>query len=98
MPQGPFQVVSLGAANSSRLDVTAATVVKSTPGYVVTVNVLVAGAVGAIYDSVSTTGNSALNQIAAIPAVVGTYAINFPAKVGIVVAPGAAQVVSVAYN
>ena len=85
--------------NFSTLDIAAATVVKNTPGLLITVSVLVAGAVGAIYDSISTSGNTAENTIGVIPAVVGIYQFNsFPCFNGIVVAPGAAQVVSVSYS
>jgi ABC-type uncharacterized transport system permease subunit len=99
MPQGPFQTTSLGNATSSSLNVAAATVVKPTPGFVATVSVVVAGtAAGAIYDSTSSAGNTVANQIAAIPDVVGVYSINFPAKTGIVVAPGAGQTVTISYN
>ena len=99
MPQGPFQTVSLGNANSSALDLTAATVVKSSHGFVATVSVIATSSTaGAIYDSASTSGDSAVNQIAVIPATVGIYIINFPAKNGIVVAPGAGQTVAISYN
>lgn len=99
MPQGPFQTTSLGNANSSALDLTSATVVKSSHGFVVTVSVVVAGsAAGAVYDSVATTGNTAANQIAVIPNTAGIYVISFPAKNGIVVAPGTGQTVAISYN
>lgn len=99
MPQGPFQTVSLGNANSTALDLTAATVVKATPGFVVTVSVVeTSSTAGAIYDATSTTGNTTANQIAVIPATIGNYVISFPAKSGIVVDPGAGQTVAISYN
>jgi N-acetylglucosamine kinase-like BadF-type ATPase len=99
MPQGPFQTVSLGNANSTALNLTAATVVKPANGFVVTVSVLVAGsAVGAVYDATSTTGNTVADQVAVIPDVVGNYVLSFPCKKGIVVAPGTGQTVAISYN
>ena len=99
MPQGPFQTVSLGSANSSALNLTSATVVKSTPGFVAVVSVIATSSTaGAVYDSTSTTGNTAAKEIAVIPATVGVYEINFPAKSGIVVAPGSGQTVAIAFN
>jgi hypothetical protein len=85
-----------GSTNRA-LNISAATVVKATAGRLVQVNVLVAGAVGAIYDNNLTSGNSAANQIAVIPAVVGAYWIDWPCTTGICVTPGAAQVVAVSY-
>jgi len=99
MPQGPFQTTSLGNATSSALDLTAATVVKATPGFAVTISVLATSSTaGAIYDAKLTTGNTVANQIAVIPATVGNYVVNFPAKVGITVAPGTGQTVAISYN
>lgn len=97
MPQYPLVPQPGGVA--STLDVTTATVIKASPGRVYTVSVLVAGAAGAIYDSTSTSGNSAANQIGVIPAAVGPVNLNaFPCANGIVVAPGAAQVLSIAWS
>jgi hypothetical protein len=90
--------VPYAGGNFSSLDVTAASVVKATPGVLVTITVLVAGAAGAAYDSTSTSGNTAADQICVIPAAVGIYALNWPCFNGIVIAPGASQVVSVAYS
>ena len=99
MPQGPFQTVSLGNANNSSLNLTAATVVKPSNGFVTRIAVIATSSTaGAVYDSTSTTGNTAAKQIAVIPATVGVYDISFPAKSGIVVAPGTGQTVAVAYN
>ena len=99
MPQGPFQTVSLGNANSSALNLTAATVVKSSHGYVATVAVIATSSTaGAIYDATSTSGNTSANQIVVIPATVGVYKIDFPTKNGIVVAPGTGQTVTISYN
>lgn len=98
MPQGPFQTQVLSNATSTALNISAATQVKATNGVIVNVSVTTAGAAGAIYDSATVGGIGAANLIAEIPAVVGVYQIQFPAFNGIVVAPGAAQVVSVSYS
>lgn len=97
MPHYPLGPSPYG--NATALDLSAATVVKAAPGVVVTVNVVVAGsAAGAVYDGTSTTGNSASNQVAAIPATIGSYAVHTPCATGIVVAPGTGQTVAVSYD
>lgn len=83
---------------TSKLNITAATVVKVGTGRLATVTVLVAGAVGTVNDTTTTGAVAVGNQIAVIPAAIGVYTLNFPILNGIVVAPGAAQVVSVAYE
>jgi hypothetical protein len=62
------------------------------------VSVTTAGAAGATYDSNSTSGNTAANQIAVIPAVVGVYDFEWPCKIGITYIPGAAQVASFSFS
>lgn len=83
---------------SSKLNVSAATVIKNKPGRCVTVNVLVAGAVGSISDCAAVADVAAANKVAVVPAVVGTYRLDFPCAVGIVYTPGASQVVSISYT
>lgn len=90
--------VNTTPANSS-LGLTAATVVKATPGRIGKLTVLVAGsAAGAVYDHASTSGVAAGNQIFVIPATAGVYAIEFPALVGITVVPGTGQTVSISFE
>lgn len=86
--------------NSSKLGVTAATVVKASPGTVYNVNVVVAGsAVGSVNDCTTTGAVAASNQIATIPEAVGNYAIGpFPAFAGIVIVPPTGATVSIAYS
>lgn len=100
-----FLLVPLGAraqdAASSQpltryLSITGSTVVKPAQGVLITFNVTTAGAAGAIYDSA--TSGSAATLIAVIPAVVGTYNMQFPFFTGLLVVPGAAQVVSISYR
>ena len=92
-PNAPSPVGSFTALNIS-----VATVVKPGPGVVMTIAVVTAGSTaGAVYDATSTTGNTVANQVGVLPAVAGTYAIEFPCINGIVVAPGTGQVVAVSY-
>jgi hypothetical protein len=86
------------ASITSKLNITTATVVKPASGILVCFAVTVAGAAGTINDTTTTGGAAAANVIAAIPAVVGYYCGQFPFLSGLVVSPGAAQVVSVSYQ
>lgn len=76
--------------------ISAATLVNSGKGRIASVSVLVAGAAGKIYDANLATATT--NEIYVIPATVGVFWVNFPLSFGLVVAPGAAQVVSVSYS
>lgn len=96
MPQNPL--VPRYGGNASALNITAATVVKASPGTVFTITVNTAGAAGAVHDCLTTGAAAAANLVFEIPAVVGIYTLTFPCFVGIVVSPGAAQVVSIAYS
>lgn len=86
----------VGSGESSSLNITTATVVKAGAGRIVRFVVTTAGAAGTIHDS-ATTG-AAGTLIATIPATVGIYYLDFPVTTGILVTPGAAQVVSVSYS
>jgi hypothetical protein len=79
------------------LNVSSATVIKANPGRLVRICVVVAGAAGATYDCATTGAASASNQVCVIPAAVGPIWLDIPCQTGIVVAPGASQVISVAY-
>lgn len=96
----PVAARAQDAANSqpltSKLNVTASTVLKPAQGVLITFNVTTAGAAGAIYDSA--TSGTAANLIAVIPATVGAYTMQFPFFTGLLVVPGAAQVVSVSFR
>ena len=76
--------------------IAAATIVKSSGGRLATVSVTTAGAVGAIYDTVSLTDTT--KPVYVIPAVLGVYIVNLPMNYGIVVAPGSGQVVTVGWS
>lgn len=99
MPQGPFQVVSLGNANKRTLNITANTVVKASAGFVATVSVVVAGSgAGSLHDSLTVAAAAAANEIAVLPTTAGVYTINFPATSGIVVKPGTGQTIAISFN
>ena len=84
--------------SQTALDVAAAAVLKTAPGRLARVAVIVAGsAAGAAYDGVSTAGNTVANQVAVIPNAVGVYDIDWPCLKGIVIVPGTGQTLSVAF-
>ena len=99
MPQGPFQTVNLSVANKSALNLTANTLVKSSGGFIVRVSVVATSSTaGSIHDAASVAAAASANEVAVIPATVGTYAIEFPAASGIAVKPGAGQTIAISYN
>jgi hypothetical protein len=78
-------------------NVTAATLVKTGFGRVVTVSVIVAGSgAGSIYDT--NVSSSTANVIYTIPNTVGITSVNLPVSNGIVVAPGTGQTVAISYS
>ena len=94
-------VITNGAGTKSSLNITTATVVQTVAAgaqRIVKFAVTVAGAAGGVYDASTTGGASAASLIAVMPATVGVYDVNFPVASGIVVSPGASQVVSVSYQ
>lgn len=98
MPQGPIQTLDFTDGTKTALYVNGTTVIKAQPGMVAQINVLVAGVAGTVNDCATTAAVATANEIAAIPATVGPIRLGFPCAVGIVVAPGAGQVVSVSYR
>lgn len=93
--QGALLTASGGTKSS--LNITAATVVKATPGRLVRISVTTAGAAGSVNDCATTGAAAAANLIGVIPATVGVLTFEWPCATGIVITPGAAQVVSVSY-
>lgn len=83
-----------GAQNVAAIS--AATLIKSGPGRVAQIVVTTAGAAGAVYDANQATATT--NKIYTIPAAVGSYTVNMPTSYGIVVTPGAGQVVAIGYS
>lgn len=89
------EMMAAGMQTASGL--TAATLVSSNPGFVVSVSVLVAGSTkGTVYDATAATSTS--NPLFAIPDTVGLYPIGMPLANGLVVAPGTGQTVTVNYS
>ena len=94
--QGELLVVDSGT--TAVYNITAATVVKATPGVLHKISVTTAGAAGTANNCTTTGAVAAGNLILAIPATAGVYTLNWPCSAGITIAPGAAQVVSVTYT
>ena len=93
-----YPIVPRPGGSASVLNITAATVVKAAPGTIYTVVVNTAGSgAGSVHDVLTTGGAAAANLVFGIPNVVGVYSLTFPCAVGIVVTPGTAQVLSVAF-
>lgn len=85
--------------NATSLNIAAAAVVKATGGQLWTVNNSVLGtSVGSVHDCATTGAATAANLVASIPEAIGTYTYNMPFFVGMVVVPGTAQVLAVAYS
>jgi len=80
----------------SRADIATAVCVHTGPGRIARISVTTAGAVGAVYDA----NDAALttNLLYVIPAAIGVIEVNLPYSYGLVVAPGAAQIVTVSYS
>lgn len=90
--------VITGGGISSRLNMTAATVVKAAAGRIVKVNVMVAGSgTGSVNNCATTGAVAAANAVFVIPTTVGTYDVDFPCSTGIVVTPGTGQTIAVSY-
>lgn len=103
-PKRPFNalagragVAMTGQGLSTSLNITAATVIKASPGRLVRINVLVAGAAGAANDCTTTGAATAANQITVIPAAAGPLLLDWPCLTGIVVVPGAGQTIALSY-
>ena len=95
----PGQTVAGISGTASKLDITAATVVKAGPGRLIRVSVLVAGsATGTANDCLTTGAAATANEIFVIPETVGIYTLEWPCLVGIVIVPGTGQTISVSYS
>jgi hypothetical protein len=83
----------------SALNITAATVVKASAGFLSRVSVIVAGSAAGSANDCATTGAAATaNEIAVIPNTVGVYNVMFPTSTGIVITPGTGQTIAVSYR
>jgi hypothetical protein len=87
------------AGTNSSAALTASTLVVSGPGRLVSVSVVVAGsAVGGAYNSATTAGAAAANELYAIPNVIGVYTVGMEFVNGLVITPGSSQTVAVTYT
>lgn len=94
--QGSLRTAAGGTLNS--YDITAATVIKATPGRIVKVVVQIAGSGTGTVNDCATTGAAAItNQVAVVPEAVGPIQLDWPCTAGIVVVPGTGQTLSVSY-
>lgn len=84
------------AANSTNLNITAATQIKPSSGQVFKLSVITAGVAGQLCDNNGAC--AAANVVATIPAVVGVYDIMWRFGTGIRVEPGAGQVLSISWQ
>lgn len=103
MPQNPIAVNPKPYPTpANALNITVPTVVKATPGKLLSLAVITAGtAPGTVNDCAATANAVVANQIATIPTEIGDAGIppyGFPCSVGITVTPGAGQVLAVAYQ
>jgi hypothetical protein len=84
---------------STALNISSPKSVKNAGGTVLAATVVVAGTgPGTLHDCAMTAAADVSNQVASVPAAVGTYQINFPCLVGIVVVPGAGQTLAVSFQ
>lgn len=97
MPQYPQATLDAYDARSAVLNVTAATVLSTVAGKkVCSVSVVSAGSAGFLYDAAATGSPGTVGKaIGVIPATVGVYNFNWPCMSGLVVAPGASQVLAI---
>jgi hypothetical protein len=91
-------VVITGQGNHTMFDITTNTVVKTVPGRIAKISVLVAGTAGAAYDAKTVASAAVTNQLAVIPNVVGVYQVDMPVFNGLVIEPGAGQTVAISYS
>ena len=80
------------------LKISVPTVVSTRPGQLLRVSVVRAGTTpGAVHDAEALAGVSASNRIATIPRTIAIYDVDWPCDFGIVVVPGAGQVLAVMF-
>lgn len=93
------QTVAVSDGDASSVNITAATVIKASPGRSYRVSVIVAGtAAGTLNDCAATADAASSNQVGTIPATVGTYQFNWPHSAGIVLVPGTGQTLAISYS
>lgn len=80
------------------LEINSDTLIHTGQAWVARVSVIVAGAAGTIYDANTVASAITGQRLCIIPATVGIHDILMPVTRGIVVKPGAGQIVSVSYT
>jgi hypothetical protein len=80
------------------LEISSATLIHTGEAWVARLSVIVAGAAGAVYDSNTVAGATTGKRLCIIPNTVGIHEIFMPVTRGIVVSPGAGQIVTVSYT
>lgn len=95
----------IGNGSANKLNVTAATVIKATPGRICKVSVITAATAGTfgIYDASTTGAAAATNAVypvstSAWPAAGTVISLDFPCLTGIVVNPGTGGVIAVSFD
>lgn len=89
MPNLP--AMGVPGATTAVVAVTAATALKTSAAWLISISVVSAGTAGAVFDAAATGTATTGKQIAVIPATAGVYTFNWPCATGIVVAPGGSQ-------
>lgn len=98
-PPVKTNTLNVGSGMDTRLNITAATVVKAAPGRVARVSVIVAGsAAGSVNNALTTGAAAASNQLFVVPNTAGSYVIDMYCSTGIVVVPGTGQTLAVSYT
>ncbi|MHB8388155.1 MAG: hypothetical protein ACYDBH_01080 [Acidobacteriaceae bacterium] len=96
MPNFPNSPTPWG--NATSLNISAATVVKATPGVAVLAQIVTAGTTaGSVNDTTTTGAATTANQVATLPNAVGPVVIGMPCASGIVVVPGSGQVLALSF-
>lgn len=98
MPQGPIATSVFATTSKTRTGIASNTVVKASAGMIGIVSVLVAGSAGTVHDCAATADATTANQVGVTPAAAAPVTLNFPCLTGIVVKPGASQVIAVTYS
>lgn len=75
-----------------------ATVIVTGSGYLIRMSVTVAGAAGLIHNTTTTGSVTATNALVVTPATAGVHEVGMRFTRGLVIAPGAAQIVNVTYS
>lgn len=97
MSQDSFGSQPVFSGDKVAYNVAASAVIKASPGRLVRVSVITAGAVGTVNDCLTVAAAAVGNQIGVIPAAIGVYYFDWPCLTGIVYIVGAAQVVAIDY-